>query len=92
MAEHLGVAPAEVDSGVSSQGSTIAAIGAIRKQSQGKTLVDYETPETSDLEKWLADNEILDPEGPEEMFEAIERRGLFRGRLHLPRRKVNEVK
>lgn len=88
LAEHLGVGVSQVLAAVSNLGSTIAAISAIREQSKGKTLVDYETPVISDLEKWLADNEILDPEGPEEMFEAIERRGLFRGRLHLPRRRV----
>lgn len=87
LAEHLGVAAAQVLPAVSTEGSVIAAIDAMRRQSKGKTLVDYKTPEISDLEKWLADNEILDPEGPEELFEAIERRGLFRGRLHLPRRK-----
>ncbi len=26
----------------------------------------------------LADNEVLDPEGPDEMFEPLTRRGLFR--------------
>jgi hypothetical protein len=50
-------------------------------------LVPYETPDVSDLEKWLADNEILDPEGPEELLEPMEKRGLFRGRLHLPHRR-----
>jgi hypothetical protein len=35
----------------------------------------------------IADNEILDPEGPEEVFETIEKRGLFRGRLKTPFKK-----
>ena len=30
------------------------------------------------MQEWLADNEVLDPEGPEEMFEPISERGLFR--------------
>jgi hypothetical protein len=38
-------------------------------------------PDLDGIEKWLADNEVLDPEGPGEMFEATTHRGLFRGRL-----------
>ena len=36
------------------------------------------------IEKWLADNEVLDPEGADEMFEALNRKSLFR-RLRKPR-------
>ena len=35
-------------------------------------------PELNDVEKWLADNELLDPEGPEEMFKPLSQRGLLR--------------
>nr|WP_314092218.1 phospholipase D-like domain-containing protein [uncultured Shinella sp.] len=87
LAEHLGVSAGAVAEAVAQSESVIAAIETLRKSQPGRTLVPYTTPEVSDLEKWLADNEILDPEGPEEVFEPIERRGLFRGRLHLPRRK-----
>jgi hypothetical protein len=38
-------------------------------------------PDLDGVEEWLADNEVLDPEGPGEMFEATTHRGLFRGRL-----------
>jgi hypothetical protein len=40
--------------------------------------VPYEVDDLSAVEKWLADNEVLDPEGPGEMFEAFEKRGLLR--------------
>lgn len=84
IAEHLGVSTEIVSREAEQKGSMIAAIESLRKLRQGRTLVPYETPEVSDLERWLADNEILDPEGPEGLLEPIERRGLFRGRLHLP--------
>jgi phosphatidylserine/phosphatidylglycerophosphate/cardiolipin synthase-like enzyme len=87
LAEHLGVATETVALKAAQSGSLISAIETIRESRQGRTLIAYKTPEVSDLEKWLADNEILDPEGPEELFEPIERRGLFRGRLHLPHRR-----
>jgi len=31
------------------------------------------------VEKWLADNEVFDPEGPSEMFEKLTQRRLLRG-------------
>jgi hypothetical protein len=47
-------------------------------------LRDYRTPELAEVEKFLADHEVLDPEGPDEMFEPVGRRSLFR-RLRKPR-------
>jgi hypothetical protein len=44
-------------------------------------LVPYEVPDLDSVSQWLADNEVLDPEGPAEMFEPLASRGLFRGRL-----------
>jgi phosphatidylserine/phosphatidylglycerophosphate/cardiolipin synthase-like enzyme len=79
LGEHLGMSAAAFEAAEQSASSTIAAIESARITGSAKTLIPYETPAISDLEKWLADNEILDPEGPEEMFEPIERRGLFRG-------------
>jgi phosphatidylserine/phosphatidylglycerophosphate/cardiolipin synthase-like enzyme len=88
LAEHLGMSAEIVASTVLKQGSLIRAIEELRardKVSAGITLVPYETPAMTEIETWLADNEILDPEGPEQVFEPIERRGLFKGRLRLPR-------
>ncbi|WP_440982161.1 phospholipase D-like domain-containing protein [Shinella sumterensis] len=85
LAEHLGVSVHTMAQEAARSGSLIAAIETLRTSQPGRTLIPYQTPDVSDLEKWLADNEIFDPEGPEEMFETIARRGLFRGGLHLPR-------
>ena len=76
LAEHLGVDIAKVTALIAEKKSLIAAIEALR--GKGRTLVPYEIPNLNEVEKWLADNEILDPEGPQEAFETLEKRGLFR--------------
>ena len=50
---------------------------------QGRTLRPYETPDLAGVTKWLADNEVLDPENPEDLFEPMAGGGLFR-RLRKP--------
>lgn len=90
LAEHLGVTPEDVRVTVEREGSSIRAIEALRlpaadqSSHRHRTLIPYITPEVSGLAEWLADNEILDPEGPEAIFEPMEKRGLFRGRLRVP--------
>jgi phosphatidylserine/phosphatidylglycerophosphate/cardiolipin synthase-like enzyme len=84
--EHLGVAPETVRAAMVQHGSLIGAIEALR--GEGRSLRPLEMPVLSDVEKWLADNELLDPEGPEEMFSPLSQRGLLRRlrkRFHLPR-------
>jgi phosphatidylserine/phosphatidylglycerophosphate/cardiolipin synthase-like enzyme len=76
IAEHLGVAPDTVANAVARTGSLIATIEALI--TNGRSLVRYEIPDLSGVEQWLADNEVLDPEGPGEMFEPLSERGLFR--------------
>ena len=77
IAEHLGMAAGAVAAAIDEAG----LIGAIeRLRGPGKTVRPYEVPDLSAVEAWLADNEVLDPEGPEEMFEPVSRRGLFRRR------------
>ncbi|MGG5887629.1 phospholipase D-like domain-containing protein [Falsiroseomonas sp. HC035] len=76
LAEHLGSTPEEVAREIAARGSLIGAIEALRRP--GRTLQPYETPDLSSVEAWLADNEVLDPEGPDEMFEPLAKRGLFR--------------
>lgn len=83
LAEHLDVPPAEIDRVFAETGSLIATVEALR--GSGKTLDPYEVPELSAVTEWLADNEVLDPEGPDEMFESLAKRGLFRRRLRKPR-------
>src|SRR5690606_17926709 len=101
LAEHLGVPVAEFSAKLAETGSLIATIEALR--SEGRSLVPYELPQLSGLGGWLAENEILDPNGPEEIFESTAKRGLFKGwdrlkgrlktgklrgkGLHLPRRR-----
>ena len=85
IAEHLGVAPAQVTAALAQHGSLIAAIDTLRAGSQ--RLRDYVVPDLAAVEAWLADNEVLDPEGPDEMFESLAERGLFRN-FHLFRGKA----
>jgi phosphatidylserine/phosphatidylglycerophosphate/cardiolipin synthase-like enzyme len=90
VAEHLGVSPQTVMDSLAETGSLIRTIDRLR--GDGRSLVPYELPDTSQIEDWIAENEILDPHGPEEMLEPLGKRGLFkewRGkikqRLHLDR-------
>lgn len=80
IAEHLGVEVAVVSDAIAETGSLIATIERLR--GSGKTLRPYEVPDLTAIEAWLADNEVLDPEGPEEMFESLDKRGLFRRWRH----------
>ena len=77
LAEHLGVTPDMMAATLDRTGSLIAAVEALRDQ--GRSLVPYDLPKLSRFEEWLAENEILDPNGPDEMFESTTKRGLFKG-------------
>jgi phosphatidylserine/phosphatidylglycerophosphate/cardiolipin synthase-like enzyme len=76
LAEHLGVAVTAVSAKIDEVGSLVAGIEALR--GGPKTLQLYQTPDLSAVEEWLADNDVLNPGGPEEPFEALARRPLFR--------------
>ena len=76
LGEHLGLAPASVRERVEAEGSLIAAIEALR--GAGRSLRPYEVPLLNDVEIWLADNEVLDPDGPEAIFKPLSQRGLLR--------------
>jgi hypothetical protein len=78
LAEHLGVEPGAVAAAIEGEGSLISAIEALC--SAGRSLRPYQVPDLLEVEKWLADHEVLDPEVPEEPFEAMTRGGLL-GRL-----------
>jgi phosphatidylserine/phosphatidylglycerophosphate/cardiolipin synthase-like enzyme len=75
IAEHLGADRVAVMEGIAADG-LIATIERLR--GEGRSLIPYEVPDLTEVERWLADNEVLDPEGPGEMFEAFEKRGLLR--------------
>jgi phosphatidylserine/phosphatidylglycerophosphate/cardiolipin synthase-like enzyme len=74
IAEHLGLDRAALSAAIGEEGSLIGMLERLRAD----RLRPYETPDINAVEAWLADNEILDPEGPEEMFEPLSRRGLLR--------------
>jgi phosphatidylserine/phosphatidylglycerophosphate/cardiolipin synthase-like enzyme len=76
IAEHLRCEIDELVELEARTGSLISAIEILALRSGG--LQRYETPDITAVEAWLADNEVLDPEGPDEMFEATTERGLFR--------------
>ncbi|QJU58838.1 phospholipase [Sphingomonas sp. AP4-R1] len=81
IAEHLGVKAAVVTAEIARRGSLIGAIEALAKKSAakgGNTLRPYEIPELNEVEAWLAENEVLDAEGPGAMFEGMTNGGLLR--------------
>lgn len=76
IAEHLDL-PIERVATVLAERGLVAGIEEMR-QKPGRTLRPYRTPDLNAVQEWLADNEVLDPEGPDEMFEPVNERGLFR--------------
>jgi phosphatidylserine/phosphatidylglycerophosphate/cardiolipin synthase-like enzyme len=106
LAEHLGVTTAEVSEAVAREGSLIAAVEALR--GAGRSLRELAFQPLNGIEKWLADNTLLDPEGAEEMFKPLsQRRNLvgrlrrlvrlrerlrLRGRFHLPHRRRRKAR
>ena len=76
LAEHLDVAPDDLAAQIGKGGSMIAAIEALR--GPGKTLVPLDLSAPSEVETFIADNELLDPEDADGFFEPLSQRGLFR--------------
>jgi phosphatidylserine/phosphatidylglycerophosphate/cardiolipin synthase-like enzyme len=76
VAEHLEVTPDVVATHLRRTGSLIQTIEALR--GPGRSLVPYVLPDMSDIECWLADNEIFDPNGLD-LLEPLNKRGLFKG-------------
>ncbi|HMP55647.1 MAG TPA: phospholipase D-like domain-containing protein [Novosphingobium sp.] len=77
LAEHCGIEPAEAERLLVLHGTMAAMIEAVPRR--GKHLAPFRLRELTDAEKAVADNALLDPERPDEMFEPIGRkRGLFR--------------
>lgn len=80
LAEHLAMRPEDMAHAIADAGGLIAMIEARRgERGQGRTLIPYQMPKLTGFEVWLADNEILDPEGPDKIFEPLEKRSLFKG-------------
>ena len=76
IAEHLGLPREQVANEIDERGSIIEAIECLR--GKGKTLRPFEITDLTEVEKWLADNEVLDPNGPSGMFEPTSGGGLLR--------------
>jgi hypothetical protein len=76
IAEHLDL-PLERVAAVIAERGLIDGIEELRDK-PGRTLRPYMTPNLNDVQAWLADNEVLDPEGPGEMLEPMMSKGLFR--------------
>lgn len=72
LAEHLGSNCDTIAATLSETGSLIETVEQLR--GDGRSLRVYEVPEIDAVREWLADNKVLDPEGPGEMFEALSRR------------------
>ncbi|WP_326523938.1 phospholipase D-like domain-containing protein [Sphingomonas sp.] len=69
IAEHLDVGVDEIEARLADTGSLIATIEGLR--GPRRTLRDYLVPDLSAVEAWIADNEVLDPEEPEDLFEGL---------------------
>lgn len=77
LAEHCGIGPDEAEKLLAEHGTMAAAINAAPRR--GKYLEAFRLRQLTDAEKAFADNALLDPERPDEMFEPISRRrGLFK--------------
>jgi phosphatidylserine/phosphatidylglycerophosphate/cardiolipin synthase-like enzyme len=77
LAEHLDVSADRINDVFAKTGSLIRTIESL--QSPGRSLVPYQVPDLHDVEKWLADNEVLDPDGPSDMLENLTQGKLLRG-------------
>ena len=79
LAEHLGTDCETIETLLAETGSIIATVERLR--GSGRSLRPYEVPDLDGVRAWLADNKILDPEGPGEMFEPLSRRTSLLSRL-----------
>ena len=92
IAEHCALDMDEAARRLKETGSMRATIDGLNEArgNQGRRLVPLPLKELSDAEKKLGDSALLDPERPDEMFEPIERRGLFRRKGALMRVRLKE--
>lgn len=89
LGEHIGMEPSEVARQLAAHGSMIQLIEAAPRK--GKRLDAFVLRPLTEAEKAVADNALLDPERPGDLFEPFSRRlGLFRrgGFLRRPREGV----
>lgn len=77
LGEHLGVGAAKVADAIARTGSLIAAVEGLRT-SGGRTLRPLALPPVNDAERFLADHELLDPERPKTIWDAMTGSSLLR--------------
>lgn len=86
LAEHCGVSEEAVVEGIARHGSMAGMIDATG--ARGKRLEPLRLKPLSEAGKALGSSAVLDPERPGEMFEPIEKRGLFRRKGQLMRMRL----
>lgn len=86
LAEHCGLDRDRVAAGIEEYGSMAAMVDALSVS--GKQLESLPLKHLSETERALGASGVLDPERPGEMFEPIERRGLFRRKGQLMRMRL----
>lgn len=69
LAEHLNKTVEEIAELFERTGSLIETIQLAR--GPGRTLRDYQTPDLTEIEKWLADNDAFDPKNTDDNFATI---------------------
>lgn len=84
LAEHLGLKEESMAELLQQYGS-MAGVIDVQGTAGRRTLRRYNPPQLTEIEKALADSQLLDPETPEEMFEPFAKRGLFREGSRLSR-------
>jgi hypothetical protein len=84
LAEHLGLETDTIEDRLVQHHSMREAIEGARDE-RGRHLRRYHPPELSEVERRLAESELLDPERPEDMFEPFAKGGLFRKGSRLTR-------
>ena len=77
IAEHLDCSVATLEAAERDCGSMLAAIEALR--GPGKTLDLLAMEDLGEIEEFIASNELLDPETPDQLLEPIGKRGLAHG-------------
>lgn len=77
MAEHLGCDPGDVARSFAETGSLVATINRLTRPGRSLELLELEKP--GPLDAFIADNQLLDPERPEAIFEPLSKRSIWSG-------------
>jgi phosphatidylserine/phosphatidylglycerophosphate/cardiolipin synthase-like enzyme len=77
MAEHLGASEEVVAATFAKERSLIGTIQALQRGGRTLELLEFEEP--GEVEKFVAETELLDPKSPDMMFENMTKRTLFSG-------------